>query len=404
VRYFRDRLVRWYFNGSPSAGTEVSDFDLPKIANVSYCLYQRRNRWQVRINLRGRQIRRSLKTTEEASARTRAIQLVAELSQSAEGRQTIATDVLLADLAAEYIRHIEAEQLAPRTIAKYRWMSKQVLKLAAKMQVTTLSQVDLAFLDAYRLRRQAAGSAPKTIFNETISFKQLLNFAVSRGMIVKSPLKEVKIRKPKPRPQPFWTIDQVRTILAAAAKSPYRNVFLFLAETGMRIGEVIHLSWNDIDLERRVAYVREKQIGKKPTDVWKPKTGRQRVVPLSHEVIEMLRSQPRKDRWVFRRPNNHDPNGTAMRASDRGVLGNLKRVLKSVGLAGHTHTFRHSFISHALMRGVPEAMVREWVGHVDPDTIRHYTHIADEQSHACMDRLFGDHSPQQPSLCVGDSG
>ena len=43
--------------------------------------------------------------------------------------------------------------------------------------------------------------------------------------------------------------------------------------------------------------------------------------------------------------------------------------------------------SEPLTRGVPEATVREWVGHVDDEMIRRYTHIASQESHGAMQRL-----------------
>ena len=60
-----------------------------------------------------------------------------------------------------------------------------------------------------------------------------------------------------------------------------------------------------------------------------------------------------------------------------------------LGLVGHLHTFRHAFISHAAIRGIPEAIIRKWVGHVDADVLKIYTHIADEASQAAMQRLTG---------------
>ncbi len=59
------------------------------------------------------------------------------------------------------------------------------------------------------------------------------------------------------------------------------------------------------------------------------------------------------------------------------MLQYLKRVLKKLKLPGHLHTFRRYFISHARTNGVPEAVVRRWVGHVDRDVIQRYTHVAD---------------------------
>ena len=73
--------------------------------------------------------------------------------------------------------------------------------------------------------------------------------------------------------------------------------------------------------------------------------------------------------------------------SERRLLLYLKRVLKRLGLTGHLHTFRHSFISNALMTGIAEAIVRHWVGHVDREVMKLYTHIADEASQAAMQRL-----------------
>jgi integrase len=67
----------------------------------------------------------------------------------------------------------------------------------------------------------------------------------------------------------------------------------------------------------------------------------------------------------------------------------LKRVLKTLALPGKLHTFRHTYISQALTRGVPEAVVRQWVGHVDPEILRLYTHVADEVSQAYVSRFSG---------------
>jgi len=70
--------------------------------------------------------------------------------------------------------------------------------------------------------------------------------------------------------------------------------------------------------------------------------------------------------------------------------------LRAFGLKGHVHTFRHAFISHALVGGVPEASVREWVGHVDAEILRHYTHIASASSQAAMQRLAEGRDDLQP--------
>ncbi len=58
-----------------------------------------------------------------------------------------------------------------------------------------------------------------------------------------------------------------------------------------------------------------------------------------------------------------------------------------LGLCGHLHTFRHSFISNVLTQGIPEATVRQWVGHVNPEILKFYTHILGQASQEAMRRL-----------------
>jgi integrase len=93
--------------------------------------------------------------------------------------------------------------------------------------------------------------------------------------------------------------------------------------------------------------------------------------------------------WVVTAPPSPKyPNGDHQ-ISERRLLKALKQILKKLGLRGHLNTFRHAFISGALTSGIPESVVRAWVGHVDADVIRLYTHIADATSQAAMRRLTG---------------
>jgi integrase len=237
-------------------------------------------------------------------------------------------------------------------------------------------------IDVYRQSRVKAGAAPKTVYNETVIVRQLVNFALSRGLIASDPLRGIKIREPKPTPQACWSPEEVEQILAASPAS-YKASYTILADTGMRFGELAHLDWDDVDFGRNVVHVR-------PKDVWRPKTGDQRAVPMTSRVRGLVEGLPRHCRWVVTAPaSRRYPHGDHQ-VSERRMLLNLKRVLIGLGFRGHLHTFRHAFISAALTKGIPEAVVREWVGHVDRDTIRLYTHIDSSSSQEAMRRLVGE--------------
>jgi integrase len=234
---------------------------------------------------------------------------------------------------------------------------------------------------------------PKTIHNDVVAIKQLVNFAVRRRMIRENPLGKLALAKPPRTPQPFWTRDQVERILVTASTA-YQPLFNFLADTGARIAEARWLTWDDVDFTNKIIHIRPKQG-------WQPKSGNQRIVPLSAKLCQILADLPRSTEWVFTAPRTAR-HPAARQASDRRALAHLKVVLKKLGLSGHLHTLRHSFISHALTTGVPEAIVREWVGHVDSQIIRVYTHIADRQSRTAMDQILPGKSPSQRA--TGDQG
>jgi integrase len=141
------------------------------------------------------------------------------------------------------------------------------------------------------------------------------------------------------------------------------------------------LTWDDVDFDNTAVHIR-------PKENWQPKSGDQRVIRLSKDLCQRLREIPRTSTWVFTAPPSHRRPMAGRQMSDRRALAHLKTVLKKVGLTGHLHTFRHSFISHALTSGVPEAIVRDWVGHVDAEILKVYTHVASKQSRRAMDEIL----------------
>jgi site-specific recombinase XerD len=342
-------------------------------------IFQRGQKWHANFQLNGKQQRRSLKTASKKEARRRAIQLEAEILQ---GRyRHVIEPPALASVIKDYTDFLRTERRAAKTMSKYQKIFARLMDLAERRRVRTIDAVDRRLMDAYRGERVEAGAAPKTVYTESVVIRQLVNFALSRGLITDDPLKGLRLKKPKPSPQPCWTQAEVEKILMASCE-PERSRFLVLADSGMRVGELRHLTWDDLDFDRNAVHIQSK-------DGWQPKTGDRRSIPMTPRVRALLQSLPPRNRWVFTaRPSKKYPQG-GRQFSDRHLLVSLKRVLKKLGLDGHVHTFRHAFISHALTQGIPEAIVRQWVGHVDAEVIKLYTHIADASSQAAMQRLAG---------------
>jgi site-specific recombinase XerD len=351
-------------------------------------IYLRGKTWWINYqDADGKQVRYSLKTKSKKQAKSLAFEKENELRQ---GRDS--SDIVIARLAeaiAAYDAHLVSLDRAPKTLSKYRRVSQRVKELADERRVKDIRGITLQFMDAYRQLRKNDGVDEETVHDELTIIKQLSNFALSRDMLDRDRLQKLDLERPTPKPQPCWSPAEVQLILETLRDDDYSPVYQLLAQSGLRIGEAKHLTWDDIDLVNRTLRVRAKVIDERTGTTWKPKTGNQRSMPLSIPLVAMLDALPRKSRWIFTSPSTL-PRLAGQPVDERRVLYHLKKALKKLGLKGHLHTFRHSLISHALVSGTPATVVREWAGHLDPAILKLYTHIADADSKAYMDKLFNN--------------
>ena len=137
-----------------------------------------------------------------------------------------------------------------------------------------------------------------------------------------------------------------------------------LALTGMRSSEVFGLSWDRVDMSRKLFRLADSKTG-------------QKLVPFSDEVLELLREVQRlgdgRSSWVFqsRAGRSHVAKASVGRA--------WRRIRERAGLGDDVviHSLRHSFASDALMSGVPLAVLGRVLGHKSPRTTARYAHVSD---------------------------
>ncbi len=367
--------------------------DLSEKVGEQVRIFRRDTIWTATYQLHGRQKRTSLKTSNKKNAVKLALEIDRRL---ATGESPAPPDnCTIAAAIAAYDECLVAERRSAKTLNKYRFVLRFAEKLAERLGRSLLSQLDLPFVDKYRVER-AKSCSPKTIYTEVVIVRQLVKFGLTRRMIADDPLLGMRIPKPKPTHQPCFEPEQIEQILEFATDA-HRPTFLLLAETGLRFGEATWLTWQDIDFKRNVIHVRSK-------DGWRSKTGDERAVPMSLRLAIFLKSHSRRARWVLTAmPTSRHPD-QGRQISERRALAALKRILKRLEIAGKLHTFRHAFISRCLTLGIEESVVRSWVGHVDPAIMRLYTHISSKVSQERIQRLTPDVGCRTPDGTTDPKG
>lgn len=156
----------------------------------------------------------------------------------------------------------------------------------AAIKMANLKPADLA---EWRDRRSGE-VGPATVNREMNLLSAVL--AVSKkewGLIANNPLSDVKRPKPPPSRNRLVLPGEMEKLALVAGEDLSRSTarafhaFRFAIETAMRAGEIIGLTWDRIDLAKRVAHL--------PMT----KNGTARDVPLSSEAIRLLEALPRTD-------------------------------------------------------------------------------------------------------------
>jgi integrase len=90
---------------------------------------------------------------------------------------------------------------------------------------------------------------------------------------------------------PFIPTEEELDSLISASRKLVACLLQFLKETGARIGEAYQIKWLDIDFERRAVHITPE------------KHSNARILPLSHQLINMLNRLERKSEYVFKPPS-----------------------------------------------------------------------------------------------------
>jgi integrase len=275
----------------------------------------------------------------------------------------------LAEAGERLIAHLEQNGRKPSTIEDYRSMLR--VHLVPALGDRALDRISPADIEAFIAAQLGAGLAVKTVLNHLGLLHSIFERGRRRGWVATNPCDRVeKPRKPDAEVLRFLSQEELEAVLRATPDEQDRALFLTAAMTGMRRGELLALTWADIDWTAQRVRVRASIVRGR---VGAPKSKRSsRSIPLADRVAAELEhrfqdSDHQADTdLVFCRAGGEPLDPSRLR----------RRFAAAVKAAGvrpvRLHDLRHTFATRAAGAGVPMRTLQEWLGHRDFATTLRY--------------------------------
>ena len=235
--------------------------------------------------------------------------------------------------------------------------------------------------------------APSTLHGVCRLLKAMLSSALKNRLIAQSPYQEIRLPKFRQKKPRVLTKDEQMRLEQAAMEADSLEYLLCLY-TGLRLGELCALRYEDIDFVSNVLIVSHsvKRVSTGASAgcatkliVDAPKTeSSEREIPLPFFLLKMLadrmhNSDATVDAFIF-------PNTKGGAADPRTIQKRFERLSKKAGIRGaHMHTLRHTFAMRSLERGMGYKALSEILGHSSSETtIRHYDNCTLEKKQKVM--------------------
>ncbi len=261
--------------------------------------------------------------------------------------------ITVGDLLTRYREAVTPTKRAKETEG---FMIKNLL--AHELAQVSLNRLTPASIAKYRDDRLKAVSA-STVLRELVLLTHMFNLAMKEWNVGLTSNPVSLITKPTPNKARDRRLEEGELERLEAAlskvKNPYiKPAFLFAIHTGMRRGELLSLTWANVDLTNRTAYL--------PLT----KNGHSRTVPLSGNAIDVLNRLTSSDSRVFPITAN------ALRLA-------WDRVKDKAGIDDlHWHDLRHEAVTRFFELGLSIPEVSLISGHRDPRMLARYTHLKAE--------------------------
>jgi integrase/recombinase XerC len=286
-------------------------------------------------------------------------------------------------LVEQFLRYMSvAKNSSDHTIRSYANDLRQFTDYLQRQEISDYASVTYLNVRNYLAELQGQDYAKRSVSRKLSAMRALYAYLVREGLIGASPFTYIRTPKQEKKLPQFMYVEEVTQLLSAVDPDrPTRMrdeaIMETLYSSGMRVGELVRLDLDSLDLHSGIALV----LGK---------GDKERYVPLGEPAVkaitDYIESERKPSLELKRKPVFLNTRGT--RLSDRSVRRIVDKALDAAALSKNVspHTFRHSFATHMLEAGADLRVVQELLGHVNISTTQIYTHVTRDHLQSVYNR------------------
>lgn len=232
--------------------------------------------------------------------------------------------------------------------------------------------------------------SPVTVNHTHRYLSSIFKYAIQMEYINENVPKEVGNIKAKPKTFDYWTLEEFKQFISVVHDLKYKALFMLLFYSGMRIGEILAITWNDVDFKTRLINIDKTSYEGKISPAKTDKSFRKIKIP--QHTLNLLKrlkleNKAKHDYFVF--GNVYHPlsrTSVVYRYNKYVEESNVKYI--------RLHDFRASHASYLINNGYDIQIVSKRLGHAKVSiTFDIYSHLYPNKEDEAVEQMeddFGD--------------
>lgn len=296
-------------------------------------LYKRGTLWWMRFSIQGKQIRRSTGTSDRKLADKIYKKVMGEIAEGDWFDKLPGEEKTLSELFAKYLKEHSKPNKSGKSYVRDRAIAARMLQ---EFGDVTLVEIRVGEVFEYKKKRRAESVAPATLNKELSFLRHVFEMAVIWEWLSVNPVSRIPKEKVKNRER--WLTGEEEERLLNVCPEWLRDMVIFALNTGFRQGEILSLTWNQVDLNRGTILF------------WDQKNGGRDTFPINPPAIDLLKRIGK----VKNLSSEHvflTSNGTPFIA--RNVVRSFSLALEKAKITNFRfHDLRHTFATRLIHAGV----------------------------------------------------